>query len=127
MSSNPIPSNPTGRVNYIEYEPRSASNRRRGLLRIAAVVCSIVLSAGYVVYYRTRAAPPPSRIRVLTRVGPIAGPTGKFLTSAAPVPVSQPTTRILTEDQRLLLMSSSKSGAIIPPQTFATTRPSTQP
>jgi hypothetical protein len=113
-------------THYIDYEPRSATQRRRGLLRIAAVVSSIVLSAGYVVYYRTRAAAPPSRIRVLTRVGPIAGPTGKFLTSPAPVPVTQPTTRILTEDQRLLLLSSSKSGIILP-QTLATTQPTTQP
>jgi len=98
-------------THYIDYESKTASLRRRGLWRIAAVVSSIVLSVGYVIYYRAQAAKPPVRLAGMlrmTRVGPIAR-------APATLPTTAPIT-ILTDQQRQLLLSSSKSGIILPQQ-----------
>ena len=96
-------------THYIDYEPRSATAKRRGILRITAVASSILLTGGYVLY-RTRAATPTpavSRVMPLSRVAPLPGGMRARLTA------TQPTTRHTRE--QLLLMSSSKSGAIVPP------------
>jgi hypothetical protein len=110
-------------THYIDYEPRSASAKRRGVLRIAALACSMALASGYVIY-RTRAAPSPAaRIRVLSRVSPLTARSFSIVSSqpAAATATTSPAAPTTQELRQMLLMSSSKSGAIVPPP------PSTQP
>ena len=115
-------------THYIDYEPRSASTKRRGLLRIAAVASSILLTGGYVLY-RVRAAPAPAAVP-MTRVPTITTHGKGFITlpparmATTITTTTRPTTVAVTleEERRLLLISSSKSGMIIPPP-----QPTTQP
>jgi hypothetical protein len=125
-------------THYIDYERRFASTKRQGVLRVAAVVSSVLLASGYVIY-RVRATPPPARVRVLSRVAtvPVTNGAASFsLASTQPVhptaqsaaPNAPPDPSALTVDDKgqvqlenlnsdqQILMSSSKSGAIIPPR-----------
>jgi len=132
-------------THYIDYERRSASRKRQGVLRIAAVVSSILLAGGYVIY-RVRATPPPVPVTAMSRVPtvPVANAAPSFsLASTQPLrptvqsaaPNAPPVPSVLTVDgkgqvqlenlnsDQQILMSSSKSGAIIPPGQRVPERP----